>query len=83
MKWLIQCFREFRSNKGGGLWGWSLSSRWRTLWMALSSNSRGQFLVFSEGKEGQRERTNRLFLLEGLRADGWWQIMETICRNIV
>lgn len=78
VKWLIQCFRVFRSNKGEGPWGWSRSSRWRTLWMALSSNSQGQFLVFSEGKEGPRERMNRLFLLEGLRADGQWQIMEAI-----
>lgn len=38
--------------------------------MALSSsNRRGHLLVLSEGKEGLRERMNRIFLLEGHKAD--------------
>lgn len=69
-QWLIQCFRELWWKKGERPWGWRRRSSWRTLWMALSHNSYGKFLVFSEGKEGPRGRMNRLFLPEGPRVEG-------------
>lgn len=46
--------------------------------MALSGKKRGNFLVLSKGKDGPKGRINRLFLPEGDKADGWWQMMEAI-----
>lgn len=46
--------------------------------MALSRNRNEKFLVFFEGKEGPKGKVNRLFLPEGDKVEGWWQMMEAL-----
>lgn len=72
VEWLLKSFREFIWEKGEVVWGTSCQNSWRTLWMALSKNKNGEFLVFSEGKEGPKGIVNKLFLPEGVKAEGWW-----------
>lgn len=48
------------------------------LWMAVNNNKKGKFVVLSRVMNGKNDRCTRIFIPEGEKTEGWWNLMEAI-----
>lgn len=64
---LRECFRQFQWKKGGGgeSRGMSRGNKEHIMWIALSRNGKGNFVVPSRMKRRQKGRCTCIFTLEG------------------